>query len=122
MLTVPIASPKASMTKTRRVLLATYCLLLAYCFLRVPWSISYRNSISQRVGYGWIWAGPDHNDKHGDIFDQVAAKDYASSVPWERARPDVELIAMRLIALTAVCGASFVLTAFVEQRSKEKST
>jgi hypothetical protein len=48
---------------TPRVLLAifTYFLVVAYCCIWVPWSVTSLDRYGtehERPGYGWIWAGP----------------------------------------------------------------
>jgi hypothetical protein len=51
------------MYKAHRIVLALYCLLIAYCFVWAPWCVVERHSAHQiaqkrRLGYGWLWAGP----------------------------------------------------------------
>jgi hypothetical protein len=89
------------MSKPRRIVVILYCLLVAYCLIWIPWCIPHRNQQCQRVGYGWLWAGPAMGSpsQYGFVPD--------NDPPWELARPDREIIVMRLIAATVVCGAVF---------------
>jgi hypothetical protein len=41
------------LNKPQRMIAAIYFLSLAYCCVWVPWSVDH-----QRLGYGWVWAGP----------------------------------------------------------------
>jgi hypothetical protein len=48
-------------SRLQRIVLAIYFLSLAYCFVWVPWSITSSDRYGtdhERLGYGWIWAGP----------------------------------------------------------------
>ena len=77
------------MNRTQRVVLVVYCVLLAYCCIWVPWHMQMHISqdvsmpTSLRMGYGLLWAGP------------------------ESATPDLPIIGLRLLAVTAVAGAAF---------------
>ena len=77
------------MNKAQRLVLVLYCLLLAYCCLWVPWHIA-QGQDYLRAGYGWLWAGPSHSE-----FDAYLTA------------PDFPIIALRLVAATAVCGAAY---------------
>jgi hypothetical protein len=105
------------MRKAQKIVLAAYCLLFAYCCLWIPWCISNRNVTCERVGFGWLWAGPGPALRR-DIFDRITEAPIPppprgftldSERTWERARPDLELIAFRLAAATAISGAAFLL-------------
>ncbi len=67
-----------------------YCVAIAYCCLWIPWRVDYHASaavsrpMSYRAGYGWIWAGPEHDPSY--------------------ANPDFPLIGLRIVAVTAVGG------------------
>src|SRR5450755_705303 len=91
------------MTKSHRIVLVSYCLLLAYCCVWIPWCIPRHDSTCERVGYGWLWAGPAIK---GDVFDQVFPDPHPQ---WDRAIPDLELMALRILAASAVSGAAFLL-------------
>jgi hypothetical protein len=106
------------MTRTKQVVLSVYCLTLVYCFLWIPWCISNRHVTCERVGYGWLWAGPTSGKQES----KINWHEYANSIPdpprgftidreptWENARPDLELMDMRLLAASAVFGAAFLL-------------
>jgi hypothetical protein len=47
--------------KAQRIVLALYLLFIAYCFVWIPWSVTTTGRYGadhQRLGYGWVWAGP----------------------------------------------------------------
>jgi hypothetical protein len=70
----------------RRIIASLFCALLLYCCLWVPWKVNlvrpgYASFGPERVGYGWLWAGPRRDS------------------PWNmHARPDMEIIALRIFA------------------------
>jgi hypothetical protein len=83
-----------------RVIIALYCIFIAYCSLWLPWHrhISASSDVWYaddyvRLGYGWLWAGPTDAGKQ-DVF----------------STPDLVLIGLRLVAISAVAGAVFVLS------------
>jgi len=83
------------MTKAQRIVLIVYCVLFGCCCLWIPWHIL-GASQSMRVGYGWLWAGPLNPEKL-DIGDS----NYAA--------PDLPLIVLRLLAVTAISAAVGIL-------------
>lgn len=100
-------------TTMQRAVVAVYCAALVYCIIWLPWCVTLYGSarfprppVCQRVGYGWLWAGPAQHQHAGDIFDQVGAQS-ASPVmvvenpdPSHVARPDMELVVLRVLAAT----------------------
>ena len=94
-----------NITRPQRIIFIVYCFVLVYCCIWIPWSIPYRNSPPQRVGYGWLWAGPA----------VVSVPSPPSGIkldyepPWDRARPDLELIGFRLLAVSALSAAASLL-------------
>lgn len=90
---------------------ALYCLLVAYCLIWVPWCIEHRygrlTPITERIGYGWLWAGPR-------VIDPAAT--YGSF-----ARPDFALIAMRLTVVTVICIAVSLLVGMNRAVSKMRT-
>ncbi|MGA9393697.1 MAG: hypothetical protein WBV69_24910 [Candidatus Sulfotelmatobacter sp.] len=105
------------MKRAQRFVVVAYCLTLAYCWLWIPWCVSSRRSPCERVGYGWLWAGPV---PRGGIFNGSTTEAPVPLPPpgftfdnpeptWERARPDLELMALRLLAGTAILGAAFLV-------------
>ena len=112
------------MNRTQRIILVIYCLSLAYCFVWIPWSVTTSDRFGtsrQRLGYGWVWAGPRYPDESAYVGhikanadgtgtatlsdiedpDEHSNWDVASSY----ARPDLPLIAFRLTAATAITAA-----------------
>lgn len=80
------------MTKPQRFILTAYCLLLAYCFVWIPWHTT-QPMENIRLGYGWLWVGPPE------------------SVPLSNlAAPDVPLVVLRLLAITVIAAAAIVAT------------
>lgn len=84
------------MSRTQRIVVIVYCLLLAYCCLWVPWRIADVQANPQylRIGYGWLWAGPTSDSR---FLDQGVV-----------GAPDLPLIALRIVAATAISGAAFL--------------
>jgi len=74
------------MNRTQRVILALYFLLVAYCCVWIPWHVRGEPDYSIRAGYGWAWVGPS-----------------------ERASPDVAVIVLRLMAVTAIGATAFTV-------------
>jgi len=83
------------MNQKQRTFLIIYCLLVVYCCVWVPWHVvrtPATNGLHQwRTGYGWLWSGP---------FGQGGL--YSS--------PDLSIIALRLLAVTALTGAGWAAT------------
>ncbi|MGC1646690.1 MAG: hypothetical protein WA741_12735, partial [Candidatus Sulfotelmatobacter sp.] len=110
-------------------------LTLAYCFVWIPWSVTNSDRYGtnhQRLGYGWLWAGPRHpawpNPKQQGQFslsDLDPAPPDCSSVGdskgqqserWDaasrRALPDTTLVAFRVIAISLVAASALPLVGF----------
>jgi hypothetical protein len=124
-------SPSLGVSNVKRVILGIYFLSIAYCVVWIPWSITTTDRYGterQRLGYGWLWGGPRYprqgqysvreidkppNTKpmFADVDDFVA--EAAAREQWDAtsryAIPDVILVAFRIIAVTAVAGAAFIL-------------
>jgi hypothetical protein len=95
------------MSKAQRVTLTLCCLLVVYCCVWVPWHrhISATHEVwyaddFRRLGYGWLWAGPDGADEEAL---------YAS--------PDLVLIGLRLLASTALAACGFLIAGIFPPRS-----
>lgn len=78
------------MSRSRRIVAVLYCLLVAYCSLWVPWHMG-QGEAYERIGYGWLWIGPPLPN-HGAII----------------CAPDIPIITLRFIAVTAICGAAYI--------------
>jgi hypothetical protein len=74
------------MKPARRIVLVTYCVVLAYFCLRVPWHAKIQSLPVINVGYYWLWAGP------------------------EEGAVDLSIVALRLAAVTAIGAAAFLLS------------
>lgn len=114
----------------KRIVAIIYCLLLVYCSVWIPWCEAYRGSSSyhtyRRIGYGWVFAGPrvlvEEPDPSTFIPTSSQQENQASgfTVVGEEsvrrvvkcglvyAEPDVRLIVLRLIAVTALAAAAFL--------------
>jgi hypothetical protein len=123
------------LNRLQRIVVAIYFLSFAYCFVWVPWSVTTSNrygSNRQRLGYGWVWAGPryDHrpalkagtteqvfNFSDIDSFVKTEAEE-TERRQWDEtssyAVPDLILIPFRLVAFTAVAAAAFILASLVK--------
>jgi hypothetical protein len=73
------------MTRAQRITFVVYCLLVVYCCVWVPWHVDLRTRNDVRLGYTWIWSGPD------------------------RGALDTAAITLRLVAATALGAAAFLL-------------
>jgi hypothetical protein len=104
------------MSKIQRVVLALYFVSLAYCFVWIPWSAG-----SERLGYGWVWAGPRFSPspardvKDFSDVDQFVAEANAHSRISASAMPDTLIILFRVIATTAIAGAVFLLVGIAKR-------
>jgi hypothetical protein len=126
-----------AMNPLRRIVLISYCILVTYSCLWVPWRVEY-NPVSEyarvrymRQGYGWLWAGPrimvsqpdpnsfvpappsKGNDTPGWT---VVGEESVRQVPQAGlvyAEPDSRLIVLRLIAASAVAAAAFLACGFL---------
>jgi hypothetical protein len=114
----------------KRIVAIIYCLLLVYCSVWIPWCEAYRGSSSyhsyRRIGYGWVFAGPRVlvEEPDGSTFvptssqqkDQASGFTVAGEESMRRvvqsglvyAEPDVRLIFLRLIAVSALAAAAFL--------------
>jgi hypothetical protein len=95
------------MNTAQRIILIVYCVLLLYCCLWIPWHIhvyasDYRHFPDQRVGYGWLWAGP------------------ISGWNARYATPDIPLILLRILAVTAIAGIALLITQIVAKNRQPK--
>lgn len=107
------------MNLLQRIIMILYCVLLVYCCLWIPWYYAAGNRGYVRVGYAWLWVGPTKTQPPPDIFPADAsvppegvtldAPQAAVKHPIPRARPDMPLISLRLIAATALGAAAFLL-------------
>ena len=86
------------MNRAQRITCTLYFLLLALCLTWIPWKRHIPAAVDQwyatndrRLGYGWIWAGPRDAGRESQY-----------------ARPDMHVIYLRAVALTAI-GAAAVL-------------
>jgi hypothetical protein len=80
------------MKRAQRIVVILYCLLLTYCFVWIPWHEPARHFAegairpAEDLGYGWLWAVPD-----------------------SYAAPDLQRMALRFVAATAVAAAFFFM-------------
>jgi len=119
------------MRRSQRIASVVYCLGVAYCFVWIPWSVTSSDryvTSHQRLGYGWIWAGPQYPEQSAQInrpqhlgttTGTASLSDVQEFTPhyeWDvtsaYARPDFPLIALRLVALTLIFVAAFLLSGF----------
>ncbi|HEY6766122.1 MAG TPA: hypothetical protein VI386_15265 [Candidatus Sulfotelmatobacter sp.] len=124
------------LNRLQRIVVAIYFLSLAYCFVWVPWSVTTSTrygSNRQRLGYGWVWAGPRYyqpqplkagtteqvlNFSDIDGFVKTEAEEETARRRWDEtssyAVPDLILIPFRLVAFTAVAAAAFLLASLAK--------
>jgi hypothetical protein len=113
------------MNRPQRIVLIVYCLLLVYCCLWIPWHVRHRLT-DRRTGYGWLWTGPkvervETQSNPGtanlsDIDEAATARMSSSqrkpttSYYDSESTPDLPLILLRLIVVTAIGAAAFLLS------------
>jgi hypothetical protein len=85
------------MTRAQRIVLIVYFLLLAYCCEWVPWHLV-EGEARVRDGYGWLWVGPSNS-----------ADAYLTT-------PDWTIIALRIVAVTAIAGAAYLAVSMKVRR------
>jgi hypothetical protein len=74
------------MTRAQRIVAVLYCLLVVYCAVWVPWVANFRDFKDIPQGYGWVWSPPSG-----------------------QGIPSLAAIATRILAVTALSGAAFLL-------------
>jgi hypothetical protein len=82
------------MSWAQRIIVVIYCLLLAYCCIWVPWRETVTTGGERKfdyVAYSLVWAAPN-----------TYQLGYA-------AVPDMHLILLRIVALTAITSAVFII-------------
>jgi hypothetical protein len=98
------------MTRAQRIVLIVYCLLLAYCCTWIPWRVTFVLETQSSVGsetsnpyqgekiassrsvYSFVWNAPSDE----------------SNLRWIPT-PAIDLILLRIVAVTALCAAAFFL-------------
>ena len=101
------------MNRAQRIVLILYCLLLAYCCLWIPWHVQRGSRFATtyvRSGYGWLWTGPkqycpppsEHTAQLCNIDERIPEYDSDAS-------PDLQLMTLRFVAVTAVSIAAFLV-------------
>jgi hypothetical protein len=119
------------MNRSQRIVAVVYCLLVVYCCAWVPWIFMMPHAEAQaskvQQGYDWVWAvgcdpptaakvdlsAGNEKAKSGDTvpkFEVVAAPPPSPCHGFKWGEPDIAAIALRLVAVTALSGAAFLLT------------
>ena len=79
------------MSRAQRLVLATYCLLVTYCCIWIPWQITCGvEHFHQYVEYSFLWAAPQDCRVHA-------------------ITPHIPMLVLRIVAVTAISAAVFVL-------------
>jgi hypothetical protein len=120
--------PFQPVNRRQHLVLIVYCAVLVYCFLWIPWRVQLGigRIRYERVGYGWLWAGPplpppsppivyDPPIKDARGWTVVAEEDLGPTVSDPHAEPDVGLIFLRFLAATAIATAGWF---FIRLRSQ----
>src|SRR5579864_4681012 len=85
------------MSRSQRIVVIVYCLLVMYCVLWVPWHIVSSPAIEGthqiRTGYGWLWVGPSDPNLSNT-----------------HSTPDLPIIGLRFLASSALAGADWAAT------------
>jgi hypothetical protein len=119
-----------AMNRSQRIVAFVYCLLVVYCCAWVPWHATAvlveedegakskkTTVLDARLGYAWVWsqAGPPihfegENIKADDPhFLEVITRDGVRMRQQASETPDMVIIALRLVAATALGAAAFLL-------------
>lgn len=126
-----------AMNRAQRVLLALYFFSLAYSFVWIPWSVTSSNRYGtshQRLGYGWLWAGPRHPvwskptpkqqgqfsrcdldpapPNCSDVEDFEAEQAERWDAVSRQALPDITIVAFRVLAVSLIAAGILPLTGF----------
>jgi hypothetical protein len=80
------------MNQIQRIVVVIYCLLLAYCCIWVPWQI-----------VGTVGSAPEHK-----ISNIIYSPVWDAPIGSYETSPDMRLIILRAVAITAIAGAAFV--------------
>jgi hypothetical protein len=134
------------MRTTQRIISTLYILSLAYCGAWIPWSLTSHDrygTTRQRLGYGWVWAGPQYHksssippapppnntQKSGtasidDIVEGAPTQPLDPEAEKQRewdaisrlAAPDATLIAFRVADISLLFAASLPLVWFRKHR------
>jgi len=116
------------MTRSQRIVCAIYCLLIVYCCVWVPWRVIVPSLGEVQQGYDWIWAvgceppiiasqKPDLPAEIGDAkpidpapnFEVVDRPPPSPCHGFKSGGPDVAAVALRLLAVTALCGTGLLM-------------
>jgi len=77
------------MTRAQRIVAVLYCLLVVYCCVWIPWRVAMGpGREASTVEYSLVWAAPDTGIE---------------------AIPEMRLIFLRVVAITSVAGAAFLI-------------
>jgi hypothetical protein len=91
------------MTRLQRIILVAYCLALIYCCVWIPWrstAVLGTRRYSQ-MAYSFLWAAPNYG--YGSAYVVI---------------PEVHLVVLRILAVSAVAAAAFMSAGF---RAKDRS-
>ncbi len=80
------------MNRAQRVILAIYCILLAYCCIWIPWRVTFGSGQMTEVIYSLVWAAPKVGYERGF-----------------KAVPEMNLILLRIVGLTVISAVVFEL-------------
>lgn len=75
-----------AMVMAQRLVAVLYCFLIVYCTVWVPWVANFGELKDVHQGYGWVWSPPSG-----------------------QGAPSLPVIATRVLAVTAISGAAFLL-------------
>ncbi len=97
------------MNRAQRIVLILYCLLLAYCCAWIPWHVTYVTESQSSVGSETV--NPYQGEK---ITRSRTVYSFIWNAPSDQRNfwiptPAIDLILLRIVAVTAVCAAAFFL-------------
>jgi len=106
------------MNREHRTIFIADWFLGAYGCIWIPWPVELGSpqGAYERIGYGWVWAGPyrsasivyDPATKASEGWQILSEEDSRSSWADLTAEPNPPLMALRFIAATAFAAAAFL--------------
>ncbi|HMB82525.1 MAG TPA: hypothetical protein VKI40_00595 [Terriglobales bacterium] len=119
------------MTRAQRIVTVLYCLLVVYCCVWVPWlsimPMENAQSVKEQEGYDWVWSvgceapttnrsatapvenAKPANDTSPPQYEVVDAPPPSPCHGFKVGEPDMMAISLRLLAVTALGVAAFLL-------------
>ena len=104
------------MNRSQRIVAVLYCFLVAYCCAWIPWHVTFVVESQSSVGSETV--NPYQGEK---ITRSRTVYSFIWNAPSDERNlrwiptPAIDLILLRIVAVTAVCGAAFFLVGLWKQ-------